>query len=67
MKFIVDAKIGPLSSEIVRQIISDAVSYYMEEHLVRQIISEHLVETNAAYRELSDEEVCDWSFKIKEM
>ena len=58
MKFIVDAKIGSLSPEIVKQIISNAVSYYMEEHLV---------ETNAAYRELSDEEACDWSFKIKEM
>jgi len=58
MKFIVDAKIGPLSSEIVKQIISDAVSYYMEEHLA---------ETNTAYRELSDEEACDWSFKMKEV
>lgn len=55
MKFLVNAKIANLPSNIVRKIIHSAVSFYIEEHYS---------DIHPEYATLSNEETSDWQFEI---
>jgi hypothetical protein len=55
MNFIVKARIANLPPEVVKQIFEDAVSYYIEEHIV---------EVHPEFKALTDDESTDWQFQM---